>query len=108
LPALQGKALLNARGSTLLFLTGIIMVVLIGIFPNLRPMYEVAVPGAMETHQVSMGMAIMIVRIAISDLTMILIKASPETTLKGTIMRVTLSITSENVESFRHSVWVLS
>jgi anaerobic C4-dicarboxylate transporter DcuA len=87
LPIQSGKALLNARGSTMLFLTGIILVVLIGIFPNLRPVYEVAGSGAMETDQVNMGMAIMIVMIAIAGLTMILFKASPETALKGTIMR---------------------
>ena len=34
-----------------------------------------------------MGMAIMIVMIAVSGLTMILFRASPEATLKGTIMR---------------------
>jgi anaerobic C4-dicarboxylate transporter len=34
-----------------------------------------------------MGMAIMIVMIAVAGLTMILFKASPEATLKGTIMR---------------------
>jgi anaerobic C4-dicarboxylate transporter len=39
---LTGRALSNARGSTLLFLAGIVLVVLIGIFPNLRPVYEVA------------------------------------------------------------------
>ena len=87
LPELQGKKLLNARGSTLLFLSGIIVVVLIGVFPNLRPTYEVVGNGAMDTDQVSMGMAIMIVMIAIAGLTMILFKASPEATLKGTIMR---------------------
>jgi len=86
LAPLQGRALLNARGSTLLFLLGILFVVLIGMFPNLRPAYEVA-GGGMETDQVSMGMAIMIVMIAIAGLTMILFKASPETAVKGTIMR---------------------
>src|SRR5262245_54475044 len=40
-PVQQGKELFNARGSTLLFLTGIIVVVLIGIFPSLRPTYEI-------------------------------------------------------------------
>src|SRR5574341_1470485 len=87
LPALQGKALLNARGSTLLFLAGIIVVVLIGIFPNLRPVYQIVGEGAIETDQVRMDMAIMIVMIAVSGLAMILFKASPESTLKGTIMR---------------------
>ena len=82
----QGKELFNARGSTLLFLTGIIVVVLIGIFPNLRPTYEVVSEGVMETDQVSMGSAIMIVMLAIAGLTMILFKASPAATIKGTIM----------------------
>ena len=87
LPALQGRALFHARGSTLMFLAGIVVVVLIGMFPNLRPEYQVSVSGATETDQVSMGMAIMIVMIAIAGLTMLLFKASPEAALKGTIMR---------------------
>jgi anaerobic C4-dicarboxylate transporter-like protein len=85
--AMHGKQLLNARGSTLLFLSGIVLVVLIGIFPKLRPVYEVAGSAAGETDQVEMGMAIMIVMIAIAGLIMILFKASPEGTVKGTIMR---------------------
>src|SRR5215510_5949605 len=40
---IEGKNLFRARGSMLFFLLGIIVVVLIGIFPNLRPAYEVAV-----------------------------------------------------------------
>ena len=79
--------LFRARGSMLLFLFGIVLVVLIGIFPNLRPAYEVAGPGVTETDQVSMGMAIMIVMIAIAGLIMVIFKASPEAALKGTIMR---------------------
>ncbi|MGH7492269.1 MAG: anaerobic C4-dicarboxylate transporter family protein [bacterium] len=87
LPELRAKALFNARGSTLLFLAGIIVVVLIGIFPNLRPVYQIVGEGAIETEQVRMDMAIMIVMIAVSGLAMIFFKASPESTLKGTIMR---------------------
>jgi len=79
--------LFRARGSMLLFLMGIVMVVLIGIFPNLRPEYEVFGRGATETDQVNMSMAIMIVMIAIAGLIMIVFKASPESALKGTIMR---------------------
>ena len=81
------RGMFNARGSTLLFLAGIIAVVLIGIFPNLRPTYEVVSQGATETDQVSMSSAIMIVMLGIAGLTMILFKASPEATIKGTIMR---------------------
>ena len=79
--------LFRARGSMLLFLLGIVLVVLIGIFPNLRPVYEVTGTGVAETDQVSMGMAIMIVMIAIAGLIMVVFKASPEAALKGTIMR---------------------
>ena len=79
--------LFRARGSMLLFLLGIVLVVLIGIFPGLRPAYEVAGAGVTETDQVSMGMAIMIVMIAIAGLIMVVFKASPEAALKGTIMR---------------------
>jgi len=87
LPILHGKELFNARGSTLLFLIGIALVVLIGMFPNLRPVYETMEGGATQTDQVNMGMAIMIVMIAVAGLTMLVFKASPESTVKGTIMR---------------------
>lgn len=87
LPAMQGRALLNARGSTLLFLAGIVAVVLIGMFPSLRPTYQVSGEGAIMTDQVDMGAAIMIVMIAISGLAMIVFKASPEAAMKGAIMR---------------------
>ncbi|HYW72254.1 MAG TPA: anaerobic C4-dicarboxylate transporter family protein [Pyrinomonadaceae bacterium] len=86
-PQAQGAALRNARGSMLLFLIGIVAVVLIGLFPALRPTYQVVTDGGIDTDQVSMGYAIMIVMIAVSGLTMILFRASPETALKGSIMR---------------------
>jgi anaerobic C4-dicarboxylate transporter-like protein len=80
--------LFRARGSMLFFLLGIVAVVLIGIFPNLRPAYDVVNEGVVtDTDQVSMGMAIMIVMIAIAGLIMVVFKASPEAALKGTIMR---------------------
>jgi len=82
---IEEKNLKSARGSMFLFLLGIVAVVLIGIFPNLRPTYEVAATG--DTDQVNMGMAIMIVMIAIAGLTLVVFKASPEAALKGTIMR---------------------
>ena len=87
LPVLEGRALSAARGSTLLFLAGIIGVVVIGMFPDLRPVYEVPVSGAVESDQVSMSAAIMIVMIAISGLTMMVFGASPQGALKGRIMR---------------------
>jgi anaerobic C4-dicarboxylate transporter DcuA len=85
-PELTGRALSNARGSTLLFLAGIVLVVLIGMFPNLRPVYEVSGAEGIETDQVSMAAAIMIVMIAVAGLTMLLFKASPAKALSGSIM----------------------
>ena len=87
LPTLKAGDLFNARGSTILFLMGIGLVVLIGMFPNLRPVYQTIENGVVDSDQVSMGMAIMIVMIAIAGLIMIIFKASPEATLKGSIMK---------------------
>jgi anaerobic C4-dicarboxylate transporter DcuA len=84
---MDGKNLFRARGSMIFFLLGIVAVVLIGIFPNLRPAYEVTTNGVVDTDQVGMGMAIMIVMLAIAGLIMIVFKASPDAALKGTIMR---------------------
>ena len=88
-PAMQidDKDLFRARGSMVIFLVGIAAVILIGLFPNLRPQYEVLAKGVIETDQVNMGMAIMIVMIAVAGLIVIVCKASPEAALKGTIMR---------------------
>ncbi|MGB7924610.1 MAG: anaerobic C4-dicarboxylate transporter [Pyrinomonadaceae bacterium] len=85
--ATDGDQLAGARGSAALFLAGIVLVVLIGIFPDVRPTYEVVKSGVMDADQVGMGNAIMIVMIAVAGLTMIFFNASPEATLKGTIMR---------------------
>lgn len=82
----EQQNLFRARGSMLFFLLGIVLVVLIGIFPGLRPQYEVF-GSVTETDQVSMSNAIMIVMIAVAGLIMIVFKASPDTALKGTIMR---------------------
>lgn len=85
---IEKQNLFRARGSMMFFLLGIVLVVLIGIFPNLRPAYEVITEGVVtDTDQVSMGMAIMIVMIAIAGLIMVVFKSSPEAALKGTIMR---------------------
>ena len=86
--AIDARDLFRARGSMMFFLLGIVLVVLIGIFPNLRPVYEVAGANSVtDTDQVSMSMAIMIVMIAIAGLIMLVFRASPEAALKGTIMR---------------------
>ena len=87
LPEFSGRQLFNARGSTLTFFAGILLVIAIGMFPNLRPFYETLGSGGVDHDQVSMDMAIMIVMFAGAGLITILFKASPEATLKGTMMR---------------------
>ena len=53
--ALEGLALFNARGSTLVFLISIalVIVIVIGLFPHLRPVYETVTNGVADTDQVS-------------------------------------------------------
>jgi len=86
-PAEEPTGVVRARRSTLLFLGAIIVVVLIGIFPGMRPSYDVNIGNQLQTDQVGMGMAIMIVMFAVAGLIMVFFKASPEATLKGTMMR---------------------
>src|SRR4030095_3365851 len=50
------------------------------------PMYEVVADTGLETDQIDMGFAIMIVMFAAAGLMMIIFKASPVATIKGTIM----------------------
>jgi len=85
--ALQEAAIGRARGSTMLFLAGIAIVVLIGMFPEIRPVYQTVVNGQVDSDQVGMGFAIMIIMLSIAALITIFFKASPEAMLKGTIMR---------------------
>lgn len=84
---LDGAALKRARGSTLLFLAGIVFVVLLGIFEEMRPEYRVLVEGQQQYDRVDMAAAIMIVMLGIAGLIMIFFKANPEEAMKGSIMR---------------------
>jgi anaerobic C4-dicarboxylate transporter-like protein len=70
-----GRTLRNARASMLTFVTAIAAVVLLGLFPQLRP------------NELEMAPAIMIVMIATAGVIAVLFGASPEATMKGSIMR---------------------
>jgi anaerobic C4-dicarboxylate transporter DcuA len=84
---LQGKALTRARGSTALFLTGIVFVVLLGIFEPLRPEYRVLVAGQQQYDRLDMAAAIMIIMLGVAGLNLIFFKSSPEAAMKGSIMK---------------------
>jgi len=84
---LSPEKLRNARGSLALFMMAIVSVVVIGIFPDLRPHYQVFNGGERELGQVEIGQAIMIVMLAAAGLIMLLFKAKPDDTVKNSIMR---------------------
>jgi anaerobic C4-dicarboxylate transporter-like protein len=84
---LSGKELSIAKYSTLVFFLAIIAVVIIGIFPQLRPTYQIAAEGASRYEQIGMGTAIMIIMLSASGLMMILFNAKPGEVISGSIMK---------------------
>lgn len=77
----------NARNSLLLFLIAILTVVIIGIFPELRPRYEMYSGTEVIPGKVSMAQAIMIIMLAAAGMMMIFFKANAAEAVKGNIMR---------------------
>jgi anaerobic C4-dicarboxylate transporter DcuA len=76
----------NARNSLLIFLVAIVVVVFIGIFPQLRPTYEIISGNEPVIGQLEMGDAIMIIMLAAAGIMMIFFKAKPAEAVKGSIM----------------------
>jgi anaerobic C4-dicarboxylate transporter DcuA len=81
-PKLEGKDLTRARGSVLCFLVAAVLVVLIGLFPALRPTYD----AGDQDKQLDMGPAIMIVMLAAAGVNMLFFGAAAKKTLTGEIM----------------------
>lgn len=81
------KTLRNAKGSTYMFFFAIIMIVIIGMFPELRPTYEWIVDGELTEDQIGMGPAIMIIMLAIGGIIMIIFKANAGKAVGGSIMK---------------------
>ena len=86
-PPLEGAERRRALGSCVVFFSAVIAVVLIGLFPALRPVYAVAAEGVTETGQVEMGRAIMIVMLAAAGLIMLLFRTNPKAAVQGNLMR---------------------
>ncbi|HEX9250728.1 MAG TPA: anaerobic C4-dicarboxylate transporter [Ignavibacteriaceae bacterium] len=76
----------NARNSLLIFLVSIVIVVFIGIFPELRPSYEILSGKGSVIEKLEMGDAIMIIMLAAAGIMMIFFKAKPSEAVKGSIM----------------------
>ena len=77
----------RGMGACYVFLGAVMVVVLLGLFPALRPSYEIMVDGTLVGAQVDMGRAIMIVMLAAGGLITLLFKASPAEAVSGKLMR---------------------
>ena len=86
-PVLSGSERKRAVGSCVVFLAAILGVVLIGLFPGIRPVYEKVSEGVTETGQVEMGRAVMIVMMAAAALLLLFFRADPEKAVRGSIMK---------------------
>lgn len=84
---LDQKAQKRAKGATFMFFIAIIMVVMIGMFPEIRPTYQWIVDGQLEEGQIGMGPAIMVIMLAIGGFIMIFFKADPGKAAGGSIMK---------------------
>jgi anaerobic C4-dicarboxylate transporter DcuA len=77
----------RAIGSCLVFLVAIVLVVLLGVFPDLRPSYEATRGGAVVEDRIGMGQAIMVVMLAAAGVLAVAFRASPEKAISGSIMK---------------------
>lgn len=76
----------QARNSLIVFLIAIAAVVVMGIFPELRPDYEMLKGKEFVTEQLEMGDAIMIIMLAAAGVMMMFFNAKPGDAVKGSIM----------------------
>jgi anaerobic C4-dicarboxylate transporter DcuA len=83
---LESTKLMRARGSVIVFMTAAVLVVVLGLFPTLRPTYTVLSGGQESIEQLEMAPAIMILMLAAAGINMLLFGASPATTVKTSIM----------------------
>ena len=84
--ALEGASLMRARGSVIVFLLAAVLVVVLGLFPSLRPSYTIVSGGQESIETLEMAPAIMILMLAAAGINMLLFKASATATVKGSIM----------------------
>jgi len=83
---LAGVELTRARGSVVVFLVAALLVVVLGLFPSLRPTHSVVSTDGEHIEQVELAPAIMIVMLAAAGINMFIFRAAPTATVKGTIM----------------------
>jgi len=86
-PPLAGKERQRAMGSLAVFLGAVALVVLLGLFPGLRPVYEMGAGPDALTGQADMGQLIMIIMLAAGGIITLAFKASPAAAVSGKLMR---------------------
>jgi anaerobic C4-dicarboxylate transporter DcuA len=84
--SLTGQQLTRARGSVIVFLLAAVLVVVLGLFPSLRPTYTPVSGGQESIEQLDMAPAIMIMMFAAAGINMLLFRASAAETIKTSIM----------------------
>ena len=84
--ALEGASLMRARGSVIVFMLAAVLVVVLGLFPSLRPSYTVVSGGQESIETLDMAPAIMMLMLAAAGINMLVFKASATATVKGSIM----------------------
>ena len=77
---------MRARGSVIVFMLAAILVVVIGLFPSIRPSYTVVTGGQETVEQLQMAPAIMMLMLAAAGINMLVFGASATATVKGSIM----------------------
>ena len=84
--SLTGQQLTRARGSVIVFLLAAVLVVVLGLFPSLRPTYTTVSGGQESIEELDMAPAIMIMMFAAAGINMLLFRASAAETIKTSIM----------------------
>jgi anaerobic C4-dicarboxylate transporter DcuA len=85
LEPLAGDARRKGAGSCAAFLVAVALIVVIGIFPELRPVYATDAAGA--SQRIDMAAAIMVIMLGVAGLITLAFKASPAQAVKGDLMR---------------------
>lgn len=85
-PVLAGIQRRRAIGSCAVFLGAVALVVILGLFPGLRPVYESGEGAGLRVGQADMGQLIMIIVLAAGGIITLAFKASPAAAIKGKLM----------------------
>lgn len=72
----------RATGALTFFALGILMIVLMGLFPGLKPSYEVVRDNQMGLERIETGAATMVIMLAVAGLIMMVFKAGSDKTIK--------------------------